>query len=52
MNKKCNIIIIIILLISIIMFGCFFYMTFKLLIFRECYDNSFKLSYCEKYKTY
>ena len=52
MSKKCNIIIIVILLISIIMFCCFFYMTFKLWRFKECYDNSFELSYCEKYKDF
>lgn len=52
MSKKCNIIIIIILLISIIMFGCFFYMTFKLWRFRYCYDNNFELPYCEKYKDF
>ena len=52
MSKKCNIIIIVILLISIIMFVCFFYMTFKLWRFRECYDNNFELYYCKKYKDF
>lgn len=52
MNKKWKIIFIVLLLLSMLFISIAFYTTFRLRRFKQCYDNDFELSYCEKYKNY
>ena len=43
---------ILIILTIIVLFGLFFYFTYRLYRYKQCYDNNFQLSYCEKYKNF
>lgn len=52
MNKKRRIILIVLLPIVIPFLSIAFYSFYSLWQFKQCYDNSFELPYCEKYKTY
>lgn len=52
MNKKYQIILIILLSICIIFIGIAFYSFYNLWRFKQCYNNNFELPYCEKYKNY
>ena len=52
MNKTWKIIFIVLLLFDILFIGIAMYTTFRLWRFKQCYDNNFELSYCEKYKEY
>lgn len=52
MNKTFRLIIIGLLLICILFIAIAFYTTYRLWQFKQCYDNSFELPYCEKYKDF
>lgn len=43
---------IIALLAYTLFIGVAFYTTYRLWQFKQCYDNSFELPYCEKYKNF
>lgn len=52
MTKKQRIILMPLLLIDIIMLGIGFYVVYRICIYKQCWDNAFIPSYCEKYKDY
>lgn len=52
MNKIWKTILIILLTIVIIFLSVAFYSFYILWQFKQCYDNNFKLYYCEKYKDF
>lgn len=52
MNKLYKIISLLILLAYTLFIGVAFYATYRLWQFKQCYDNSFELPYCEKYKDF
>ena len=52
MTKKQRIILIPLLLIDIIMLAIGFYMVYRMYMYRQCWNNAFIPSYCEKYKNY
>ena len=51
-DKMLDILVIITLLVVIIYITFLIYNAYHLWRFRQCYDNDFKLSYCEFYKNY
>ena len=52
MNKTWKIILIVLLLFDILFIDIAIHTTFRLWQFKQCYNNNFKLSYCEKYKDF
>lgn len=52
LEKVCEIIAYIVLGIGFLMIIWFITMFILLLRYDECYDNSFELPYCEKYKNF
>ena len=52
MNKLYKIIVLLMLLTFTLSIIVAFYTAYRLWQFKQCYDNSFKLFYCEKYKDF
>ena len=52
MKDKFKIVIITIFAIEMVIIAIGLFEIFRLWRFRQCYDNNFELSYCERYKEY
>ena len=52
MKDSFKVLIIILFVVEIIVISIGLFEIFRLWRFRQCYDNNFELSYCEKYKDY
>ena len=52
MEDKFKIVIITLFAIEMIIIAIGLFEVFRLWRFRQCYDNNFELSYCERYKEY